>query len=105
AGSPETLRHAHVETAELVISTVPDELLRGTSNEGIAPSVRSVATKPLVVACASRPAHVDALFAAGASYVFMPAAETANGVLDATAAAIAGQLDAFRGTREATCGP
>jgi len=35
AGNAETLRHAHVDTAEIVISTVPDELLKRTSNEAI----------------------------------------------------------------------
>lgn len=105
AGNSEILRHAQVETAELVVSTVPDELLRGTSNEAIVRAVRGVSVNPTVFACASRPAQVQGLFSAGASYVFMPAAETANGVLDATVAALTGQLDTFRSMRDATCGP
>jgi Kef-type K+ transport system membrane component KefB len=105
AGSPETLRHAGVEQAKLVVSTIPDELLRGTSNQAIVRAVRSVAPAPIVFACASRAADVDALYAAGASYVFMPSAETANGVFAAGMAALVGQLDHYRATREAAYGP
>ena len=105
AGSPETLRHAGVEHARLVICTIPDELLRGTTNETIVRAIRHVAPAITVFACASRAVDVDRLHAAGASYVYMPSAETANGVLEAGVAALEGRLDAYRATREAACGP
>jgi hypothetical protein len=59
AGSPETLRHAGVEQAKLVVCTVPDELLRGTSNQAIVRAIRGIAKEPVVLACASRAADVD----------------------------------------------
>lgn len=105
AGSPETLRHAGVEQAKLVVCTVPDEMLRGTSNRAIVSAIRNITAAPTVFACASRAADVDALYAAGASYVFMPSAETANGVFAAGMAALDGQLDDFRARREAAYGP
>jgi Kef-type K+ transport system membrane component KefB len=105
AGSAEALRHAGVERAQLVISTIPDELLRGTSNEAIVRAVRGVAADVPLFACASRAANVDRLYAAGATYVYMPSAETANGVFDAGIATLEGRLDAYRSTREAACGP
>jgi Kef-type K+ transport system membrane component KefB len=105
AGNPETLRHAHVDTAELVISTVPDELLKRTSNEAIVKAVRSVAPNAAVFACASRADRVQELYDAGATYVYMPAAETAYGVMNAAASSLLGKLQDFRATREATCGP
>jgi Kef-type K+ transport system membrane component KefB len=105
AGNVEALRHAGVEHARLVISSIADELLRGTSNEAIVRAVRAIAPKPTVFACASRPANVDALYAAGATYVYMPSAETANGIYEAGEAALQGNLDAYRQTREAACGP
>jgi voltage-gated potassium channel Kch len=104
AGNPETLRHAHVETAALIISTVPDELLRGTSNEAIVRAVRNVAKDAIVFACASRAKNIETLHAAGANHVFLPAAETANGVLAAASAALGGQLDDFRAHRESATG-
>jgi Kef-type K+ transport system membrane component KefB len=105
AGSPETLRHAGVPQADLVISTIPDELLRGTSNEAIVRSIRKVSPTVTVFACASRAASVDTLTAAGATYVYMPSAETANGVFEAGMATLEGKLDSYRATREAACGP
>jgi Kef-type K+ transport system membrane component KefB/Trk K+ transport system NAD-binding subunit len=105
AGNPETLRHAHVDTAELVISTVPDELLKRTSNEAIVKAVRSVAPHVAIFACASRPDRVQQLYDAGASYVYMPSVETAHGVLSAAAAALSDKLDDFRATRDAAAGP
>jgi len=105
AGSPETLRHAGVEQAKLVICTVPDELLRGTSNQAIVRAVRSVSSAPVLFGCASRAADVDALYEAGATYVYMPSAETANGVFEAGMASLLGQLGDYQARREAACGP
>jgi len=99
------LRHAGVEHADLVISTIADELLRGTSNEAITRAVRAITPNACLFACASRPAHADTLYAAGASYVYMPSAETANGIFEAGTAALAGQLDDYRQTRDSACGP
>jgi Kef-type K+ transport system membrane component KefB len=105
AGSTEILRHAGVEGAKLVISTIPDELLRGTSNENIVRVVRHVAPTVALFACASRASDADKLYSAGANYVYMPSAETANGLLAAGIALLEGQLESYRATREAACGP
>ncbi|HET8932057.1 MAG TPA: cation:proton antiporter [Polyangiales bacterium] len=105
AGSKETLLHAGVERAKLVISTIPDELLRGTSNQAIVEAVRAVSPNTIIFACGSRAREVDALYQAGATYVYMPSSETANGVFAAGLAAMSGKLDDYRSTREAACGP
>ena len=105
AGAKETLMHAGVEHAQLVISTIPDELLRGTSNEAIVKTIRSIAPNVTIFACASRAGNVETLYAAGCTYVYMPSSETANGVFSASMAALSGQLDDYRSTREATYGP
>jgi len=105
AGARETLLRAGVEHAALVISTIPDELLRGTSNRSIVAAVRSVAPNATVFACGSRAIDIDGLYRAGATYVYMPSSETANGVFAASLAALSGKLDDYRATREAACGP
>jgi Kef-type K+ transport system membrane component KefB len=105
AGSKEVLSHAGVEHAQLVVATIPDELLRGTTNVAIVQAVRQIAPNAMVFACASRAGEVEPLYAAGASYVYMPSAETANGVFAAGMAALSGQLESYRQTREATYGP
>lgn len=105
AGNAETLRHAHVDTAELVISTVPDELLKRTSNAAIVKTVRGVTSSAAIFACASRADRVQELYDAGATYVYMPSVETANGVMMASSSVLLGKLADFRATREAACGP
>ncbi|HKP62038.1 MAG TPA: cation:proton antiporter [Polyangiales bacterium] len=105
AGAREALVHAGVEHAKLVVSTIPDELLRGTSNRVIVENARKLAPNAVVFACASRAIDVDVLYAAGASYVYMPSSETANGLYTAGIAALSGQLDDYRATREANYGP
>lgn len=106
AGSKETLLHAGVEHARLIISTIPDELLRGTNNQAIVQTVRAVASPSAIVfACGSRAKDIDGLYQAGATYVYMPSSETANGVFAAGLAAMTGKLDDYRATREAACGP
>lgn len=105
AGARETLLHAGVQHARLIISTIPDELLRGTSNQAIVRAVRAVAPEATIFACGSRAVQVEGLYQAGATYVYMPSSETANGVFAAGLAALSGQLEDYRATREAACGP
>ncbi len=100
----DVLRHAHVEHAELVICTLPDELLTRTSNAAVARAVRAVAPDVTIFACAAHADEVDALYANGANYVYIPAIEVANGVLSAAASALSGQLDDFRRAHDAGSG-
>jgi Kef-type K+ transport system membrane component KefB/Trk K+ transport system NAD-binding subunit len=105
AGNAETLRHAHVDTAEIIISTVPDELLKRTSNAAIVEAVRGVSPNATIFACASRADHVQPLYERGATYVYIPSVETAFGVMNAMASALVGKLGDFQATHEAACGP
>ncbi len=105
AGNAESLRHAQVGAAQVVISTVPDELLSGTSNEAIIKAVRSISRDVPVFASASHGQQAQVLYAAGATYVYSPSVETANGVLGALVASLEGKLDDFQVTRLAACGP
>ncbi len=86
--SPEVLRHAGIDAAEVVVSTVPDEALKGVSNAQLARIVRSVAPKAVVIANCTRASQMGAVRAAGADHVFRLPAEAAHGVLPAIAAAL-----------------
>ncbi|HWM88159.1 MAG TPA: cation:proton antiporter [Kofleriaceae bacterium] len=86
--SPEVLRHAGVDAAEVVVSTVPDEVLKGTSNEQLVRTVRAVAPRAVVIANCTRVSQVAALRAAGADHVFRMPSEVAAGVLPAIYAAL-----------------
>lgn len=93
--SIEVLRHAGVADAEVIVSTVPDELLKGTSNEQLVRQLRQLAPRAAIFASATQGSQVDKLRAAGADYVYRPSSEVARGVLPAVYAALNNTLPTF----------
>lgn len=91
--SPETLRHAGIADAEVILSTVPDELLKGTSNLKIVRTARALNPRAAIIAQAPRPADVSALYAAGASYVYLWWADVSHSLLPTVYASLNGDLD------------
>ncbi len=82
----DTLVHAGVPGAEVLICTVPDFLLKGTSNERLVRQLRAINPTATIVAPADLVDDVDALYAAGADYVLVSRVTEAGelcGVLDA----------------------
>jgi hypothetical protein len=94
--SVEVLRHAGVASAEVVVSTVPDELLKGTSNEQLVRQIRQLAVGAVVIANCTKVSQVAALRAAGADHVFRAPTEVALGVLPAIYAALNANLPQFQ---------
>ena len=99
-GSTAVLEHARVQEAELVISTVPDELLKKTSNASLARTVRALNPTATIIAHATRLPDVDELLRAGADDVFVAPVETANAILPAIEAALNGELSAYLQARD-----
>jgi Kef-type K+ transport system membrane component KefB len=93
--SVEVLRHAGVAAAEVIVSTVPDELLKGTSNEQLVRQIRQLAANAVIIANCTRVSQVAALRAAGADHVFRAPTEVALGVLPAIYAALNANLPQF----------
>jgi voltage-gated potassium channel Kch len=98
--SVDVLSHAGVADAELVVSTVPDELLKGTSNEALVRQVRTLAPRATIIATCTTVSHGAKLRAAGADHVFHAATEVALGVLPAVFASLDGRLASFIEARE-----
>ncbi|OPY92213.1 MAG: Inner membrane protein YbaL [Syntrophaceae bacterium PtaU1.Bin231] len=71
-GSMDTLEHAHVAEAEIILSTIPDMLLKGTNNASIVATCRAVAPNAVIVATADSADQVEALKASGANEVLLP---------------------------------
>ncbi len=91
----DVLRHAGVEGAELVVATVPDELLKGATNATLVAQVRALAPRAEIIACATSISDVAALRAAGADLVFRPPSEVAIGLAPAIYAALDGDLRSY----------
>lgn len=70
--SADTLERAHAREARFIVSTIPDMLLRGTTNLKIVKTIRSLSPDGTIIATAESKSHVDALKAAGANQVLLP---------------------------------
>jgi len=68
----DTLRHAGVEHAELVVSSITDDVLRGTSNLRLLRSVKSLAPEARVVLTTEHIPQALKFYEAGADFVFIP---------------------------------
>jgi Kef-type K+ transport system membrane component KefB len=92
----ETLSHAGLSTAQIVISSVPDSLLKGTSNEKLVRYVRALNPTAKIIAAADTLAQVEELYAAGADFVTTARVAEAGELLDAVTAAQDGLLGDLR---------
>jgi voltage-gated potassium channel Kch len=95
----ETLLHAGIDKAEILISTVPDDLMRGVDNRRLVETVRKNNPAATIIANAVTFEDCRAIYDAGADYVFMQRLESARGLNEALKAALNGTLDDFRTAR------
>ncbi|MDH4263876.1 MAG: cation:proton antiporter [Spirochaetia bacterium] len=70
--SLDTLKHAHIENAEFILSTIPDMLLKNTDNEKIIKMCKDLAPKAQIIATAESSKHSIKLKAAGAGKIILP---------------------------------
>src|SRR4029079_18345105 len=82
-----SLIHAGLADAEIVISSVPDSLLKGTTNEKLVRHVRMVNPTAKIIATAEELAETQILYAAGADYVTLARLDQANELIDVVTAA------------------
>ncbi len=98
----DTLLHAEVEHAEVLICTIPDSILKGTTNERLVRMLRGLNPKAQIIATAEVLAQADALLTAGADYVSLARLHEATDLLDAVRAATEGLLEQKRTTLQRT---
>jgi len=70
--SVDTLQHAHIESASLVISSISDTILRGTTNARLLRATRRLCPDAEIMVTANTIKKACDLYAAGASFVFIP---------------------------------
>lgn len=70
--SLDTLEHAHLNEAEVILSTIPDMLLKGTNNLRIVKACRALAAQAVIVATADSTEQAEKLKIAGANEVLLP---------------------------------
>lgn len=79
----ETLLHAGIDRAKVVLCPVSDDLLRGIETADLVKMVRRVNPESKIIANAIHVSAVEAIKTAGADVVYMPRMEAAKAILDA----------------------
>lgn len=70
--SYDTLEHAHISHSKIILSTIPDMLLKGTNNRNLIRMIRGIAPNASIVASADDLNHEQTLREEGADNVLLP---------------------------------
>jgi Kef-type K+ transport system membrane component KefB len=73
----ETLRHAEIHAATLIICSIPNSILKGTDNQRLLRQARRVSPRAKVIVTANRAPAALELYDAGADYVFVTSLHSA----------------------------
>lgn len=96
----DTLLHAGVDKAKLIICTLPNIVLKGTSNLKLLKQLRSINPEAQIVVHAEFLNEVPSLYAAGASYVVLPRILEAEELCEVVQAATKNLLNQKRSEQE-----
>jgi Kef-type K+ transport system membrane component KefB len=97
----ETLRHVGIGRAKIVVSSISDWILKGTSNLTLVRLMKGLAPEARIIATADRLADAEALYAEGAAYVLIPPALAAERLYRILLDSSADALDAARAEQTA----
>lgn len=81
-GHIDTLKHLNLSDAKLLICTIPDHLLKGTSNLKLVYQLKSLAPNAKIIVTAEQIDLARDMYKAGADYVFIPRIVSANYLAD-----------------------
>jgi voltage-gated potassium channel Kch len=97
----DTLLHAGIGKAELIILSVPDSLLKGANNEKLVRHVRTLNPTAKIISTADLLTDVPDLYAAAADYVTVTRLSDAHELFALVEAADAGLLEDKRAEMDA----
>jgi len=100
----ETLIHAGVNKAKVIVCTIPDDMLKGTTNKQIVKMAKHINPDAIIIANAIELPDCKALYDAGADFVFLQRVEAARAVEQAIGQALSGNIDEHRSAIEAIYG-
>jgi hypothetical protein len=97
--NPETLHHVGLNEAQVIVCTIPDDLLRGIDNKSLVHIVREMAPNAVIIANAIAIDEIRKVYEAGADYVYLNRFEAAWTLQQAIQAGLDNSIDAFRTER------
>jgi Kef-type K+ transport system membrane component KefB len=92
----ETLHHAKIHHAELVVSTIPDQILKGTDNERLLKKIRQLCPQAKAIVTADSPQKALELYNRGADFVFIPRIHSSSQVAQIIESGLREGLDNVR---------
>ena len=92
----DTLHHSEISQAEIVLSTIPDPILKGTSNRKIISIIRQHCPNAKIFLTAEMPSHTVELYEAGADFVIQPSKCAGTATYYAVDSALRGDLEALK---------
>ncbi|MBT8064126.1 MAG: cation:proton antiporter [Gammaproteobacteria bacterium] len=99
--NPETLHHLGLNACQVIVCTIPDDLLRGITNRQLVHVVREMAPHAAIIANAIAIDEIQKVYEAGADYVYLNRFEAAWTLQRAVQAGIEQEIDQFRNKRQA----
>ncbi len=94
--SLDTLKHAHVDRAKTVVCTVPDSILRGTTNERLLSLAKRICSRAQVIVTAGKIQAALDLYEKGADFVFVPRIHSSGFVAGLIGESLSRSLDLYR---------
>ena len=94
--SMETLHHAPIHEARLIACTLTDSVLKGTSNVRLLKQLQRLFPRALVVVASDTLQGAQELYAAGASFVFVPRIHSAHRMAEVLRTGLEEGLDMVR---------
>jgi hypothetical protein len=92
----DTLHHARIHYGKVLVSTVPDYILKGTSNARLLRHLSSVAPEARVILTAETFAQARELYQQGAAFVFLPRLMSMRELCSVVLAALNGNVEEQR---------
>ncbi len=80
--SVDTLRHLNLHEAKTIISTIPDKVLKGTTNLKLLKTLKKIAPNASIIVTAENMPLALEMYQHGASYVFIPRVIAATYLID-----------------------
>ena len=92
----DTLHHLGLAHSQVIVCTIPDDVLRGIDNRTLVEVVREMAPSAVIIANAVSLAEVENIYQAGADYVYMARLEAADSLSTAIDQALENRIDVHR---------
>lgn len=91
----ETLHHAGIAQAKIVISSIPDTMLKGTDNLKIIRKMKKLCPHAKIIVTAESPSRALKMYHEGADYVLLPRVVIADHLIDILEGMLTGNLETF----------